>query len=143
VKLAAISSILTLALFISGCEDSKDQTTILSLIDTALKDSEISEDVTLLMVSGADCGNCFVTELARFLNTESLDATLLIGFEGNKSKGLDKKVNHLLAANAVPIFETESLELLVEMGKYSGSPQSPYILRYVNKELQIESLVRY
>lgn len=132
-----------LAILASACQDSRDHTSVVNLVNMALEGSGVSEDKTLLVVSGIDCGNCYITELEHFLKTEALDATLVVGFEDSKGKKLDKKVSDLLTTHAIPVFEKESLELLVEIGKYSGSPKSPYILRYVNKELQVESLVQH
>lgn len=135
--------ILIIAVFTSACHNLKDQSQVINLVNTALEGSGIHEDKTLLIVSEVDCGNCFVTELGEFLKTESLDATLVVGFEDGNGKELDKKVSDLLGNHGIPVFKKESLELLIEIGKYSGSPQSPYILRYTNKELEIESLVHH
>lgn len=142
-KLSHITIIIILAAFSSACQDMKDREMIVNLVNTATENPESQDNKTLLVISGADCGTCFVTELSEFLKRETLDATLIVSFEESKRKELDKKVSDLLAANAIPIFEKNSLELLVEIGKYSGSPQSPYILRYGGKNLEIESLVQH
>ncbi|GAB5526766.1 MAG: hypothetical protein Roseis2KO_46380 [Roseivirga sp.] len=142
-KLRHITIIFILALFSSACQDLKDQEMIVNLVNAAMEGSENKEDKTLLVVSSADCGTCFVTELSQFLSRETLDATLIVSFEESKGKELDQKVKDLLVANAIPVFEMHSLDLLVEIGKYSGSPQSPYILRYGGQKLEIESLVQH
>ncbi len=142
-KLGQISIIIILAALASACQGQKNQDTIVNLVNTAIETPGNSEDKTLLVVSSADCGACFATELSEFLSRETLDATLIVSFEDMKDNELDQKVRDLLAANAIPVFEKHSLELLVEIGKYSGSPQSPYILRYGGKNLQIESLVQH
>lgn len=135
--------LVALAFMVSACGDSKNQDMIVDAVNTAIGYSGNGKDKTLLVVSSADCGNCFVTELKEFLKTDRLDATLVVSFEERKAKELDKKVSDVLTANAIPVFEKESLNLLVEIGKYSGSPKSPYILRYGNHSLQIESLVSH
>ncbi|MCE7992800.1 MAG: hypothetical protein HEP71_12505 [Roseivirga sp.] len=142
-KRASVFIIIGLFSFISACKDSRSQEVIISSVNAAFEPSGNNENKTLLVVSSADCGNCFVTELEEFLKTEKLDATLVVSFEERKAKELDKKVIDLLTENAIPVFKKESLSLLVEIGKYSGSPKSPYILRYGNRNLQIESLVRH
>lgn len=135
--------LISLSFMVSGCGEPKNQDMIVSAVNSAIGQSGNDEDKTLLVVSSADCGSCFVTELKEFLKTHRLDATLVVSFEERKAKELDKKVSDVLTANAIPVFEKESLNLLVEIGKYSGSPKSPYILRYGNRSLQIESLVRH
>lgn len=142
-KLRHITIIIGLAMSSSACQNLKDQETIINLINTAIEVSGNQEDKTLLVISSADCGTCFATELSEFLTTETLDATLIVSFDDRKNKALDRKVKDLLAANAIPVFEKHSLELLVEIGKYSGSPQSPYILRYGSSSLEIEPLVQH
>lgn len=140
-KLSHITIVITLIACLSACQDLNDQKMIVDLVNTAIEDPGNQEDKTILVISVTDCSTCFVTELSEFLNKETLDATLIVSFEESKRRTLDKKVSDLLAASAIPVFEKHSLELLVEIGKYSGSPQSPYILRYGSKNLEIEPLV--
>jgi hypothetical protein len=137
-------SLLALALVVVlSCQPGEEQQFIVRTLNEATDNDNPSVHKTLLVISSGDCGKCFSTQLRGLLETERLDGAMIVSFEGSSGFNLDEEVAELLSAHSIPLYQKESSKLLVEIGKYSGNPRSPYLVRYARKELEIDALVKF
>ncbi|NVJ64668.1 MAG: hypothetical protein HWD84_10635 [Flavobacteriaceae bacterium] len=132
--------ILALLLLVSCSNQKLTEKIILELKEVSPAEKE---EKVVLIISKTDCSLCIKDKLINFFSSSLCKEVFIVGVDENSKPSISPEIAQVFESFDVKIHHLNSINLLIELAKYTSNPQSPYIATYSTRETKLQDFSLY